>query len=57
MKKLRKITSFAIASFVFMSSLSAFAQNIDVDFNKVTINVNGEKTNGNNILYNDRTWG
>ena len=56
MKKLRKITFFAIASFVLMSSLSAFAQNIDVDFNKVTINVNGEKTNGNNILYNDRTY-
>lgn len=56
MKNFKNIICILVSFLILFSSMTAFAENINVYFNKITINVNGEKVTGNNILYNDRTY-
>ena len=56
MKSIKSFISFIIIFLLCFGMMSSYAQNIDVNLNKINICVDGEKVEGNNILYNDRTY-
>ena len=55
-KKIISLTLSFILVFTFISSASGWTQNIAVEFNRVNIEIDGNKVTADNILYNGTTY-